>query len=155
MNFDYEVRDFIISNLTKEEESLFYEKIFFVKYTGSLFRKQVMEIFKRDNYKGLFSFGNWYFNFSKGENSQNNFCIQLLKLQLIENYDNFINSLKNKNPEEMMLKNQFIKVLLRALSNEATFSIKIYYEQLFNQKCPINDKDEIIKDIKNKLEYQE
>ena len=43
---------------------------------------------------------------SKGENSQNNFCIQLLKLQLIENYDNFINSLKNKNPEEMMLKNQ-------------------------------------------------
>ena len=95
----------------------------------------------------------WFFNKFTNENSQNEFLIRLLKLDLINNYDNFVNSLKEKTLE-IEAKNNFIQVMLRALNNQTRLDLKILYEKLFNKKCDITEKDHIITDIKNTLEYQ-
>lgn len=153
MSFGDEVRHFIISSLTKEEKDIFYEKILFKYSTASNFREQITKIFETDDYKELLLFTTWYFNKFKEEYIQNEFCIQLLKIDLIKNYADFVNSLKDKELEEN--KNNFIKVMLRTLNNEKLFYIKIYYKQLFNEKWTKNDKDEILKDIKHKLEYKD
>lgn len=154
MSFDDEVREYIISSLNEEEKNIFYEKILFEDHTASNFREQIIKIFETDSYKELFSFSTWYFdNFD--ENSQNEFLIRLLKLNLINNYANFLNSLKDKTLE-FKAKNNFIKVMLRALNKQTKLGLKtLYYEKLFSEKCYITEKDQIISDIKNKLDYRE